>query len=178
MQNRHQKLLHPLNHQHKEVEVHRGKRTSEGGVHLGSSLDRQPCRDYLKGICAKSQCDYWHPPECQFSESESGCKFGDKCSFAHRQFEGEPSKKTKKEGDKSAVASFERCTTIGLRISGHRAAGIVTEFTEENKSGINSTSAIHKSYAASCKHPRKQRSVARKNSSQGYSSAQSVRLKF
>ena len=32
--------------------------------------------------------------------------------------------------------------------------------------GINSTSAIHKSHAASCKHPRKQRSVARKNSSQ------------
>ena len=26
---------------------------------------RQPCRDYLKGICTKSPCDYWHtePPE-------------------------------------------------------------------------------------------------------------------
>ena len=39
VQNRHQKPLHPLNHQHKEVEVHRGKRTSEAGVHLVSSLD-------------------------------------------------------------------------------------------------------------------------------------------
>ena len=39
VQNRHQKPLHPLNHQHKEVEVHRGKRTSVAGVHLGSSLD-------------------------------------------------------------------------------------------------------------------------------------------
>ena len=39
VQNRHQKQLQPLNHQHKEVEVHRGKRTSEAGVHLGSSLD-------------------------------------------------------------------------------------------------------------------------------------------
>ena len=29
---------------------------------------------------------------------------------------------------------FERCTTIGLRISGHRAAGIFTDFTEEHKS--------------------------------------------
>ena len=28
-QSRHQKPLHPPNHQHKEVEVHRGKRTSE-----------------------------------------------------------------------------------------------------------------------------------------------------
>ena len=38
-QNRHQKPLHPLNRQHKEVEVHRGNRTSEARVHLGSSLD-------------------------------------------------------------------------------------------------------------------------------------------
>ena len=54
---------------------------------------RQPCRDYLKGTCTKSPCDYWHPPECQFHKSESGCKFGDKCSCAHRQVEGQPSKK-------------------------------------------------------------------------------------
>ena len=24
---------------------------------------RQPSRDYLKGICTKSLCDYWHPSE-------------------------------------------------------------------------------------------------------------------
>ena len=39
VQNRHQKPLHPLNHQHKEVEVSQGKRASEAGVHLGGSLD-------------------------------------------------------------------------------------------------------------------------------------------
>ena len=39
VQNRHQKPLHPLNHQHKEVEVRRRKRTSEAGIHMGSSLD-------------------------------------------------------------------------------------------------------------------------------------------
>ena len=39
VQNRHPKPHHPLNHKHKEVEVHRGKRTSEAGVHLGSSID-------------------------------------------------------------------------------------------------------------------------------------------
>ena len=38
-QNRHQKPLNPLSHQNQEVEVHRGKRTSEAGVHLRSSLD-------------------------------------------------------------------------------------------------------------------------------------------
>ena len=36
VQNRHQNPLHPLNHQHKDVEVRRGKRTSEAGVYLGS----------------------------------------------------------------------------------------------------------------------------------------------
>ena len=39
VQNRHRNPLHPLNHQHKEVEVRRRKRTSEAAVHLGSSLD-------------------------------------------------------------------------------------------------------------------------------------------
>ena len=39
VQNRHRKPLHPLNHQHKEVEVRRGKTTSEARVHLGCSLD-------------------------------------------------------------------------------------------------------------------------------------------
>ena len=74
----------------------------------------------------------------------------------------------------SSINNFE---TIGLRISGRRAAGIFTEFTEEHKSlGINSMSTTHKSYAASCKHPRKQRSAAQKNSSQRSSSAQPVRF--
>ena len=39
VQNPHQKPLHPLSHQQKEVEVRRGKRTSDAGVHLGSSID-------------------------------------------------------------------------------------------------------------------------------------------
>ena len=39
VRNRHQKPLHPLNLQHKEVEVRRGKITSKAGVHLESSLD-------------------------------------------------------------------------------------------------------------------------------------------
>ena len=40
VQNRHPSPLHPLSHQQKEmVEVRRGRRASEAGVHLGSSLD-------------------------------------------------------------------------------------------------------------------------------------------
>ena len=41
------------------------------------------------------------------------------------------------------------------------------DFSEGHKSfGTNSTSTIHKSYAASRKHPKKQRSIARSDSSQ------------
>ena len=39
VQNRHQKPLHPLSHQHKEVEVRRENGPSEVRVHLGSPID-------------------------------------------------------------------------------------------------------------------------------------------
>ena len=41
VQDRHRKPRHPLRHQlqKREVEVRRGKRTLEAGVHLGSSID-------------------------------------------------------------------------------------------------------------------------------------------
>ena len=74
----------------------------------------------------------------------------------------------------------ERCATGGLCISRHRAAdGIFIDCTKVHKNlGTYSTSTIHKSYAASCRHPRKQRSIAEKNTSQTSSSAQSYALKF
>ena len=39
VQNRHQKPLHPLSHQHQEVEVRREKGASEAEASLGSSTD-------------------------------------------------------------------------------------------------------------------------------------------
>ena len=65
----------------------RGRRASRKRSLRGRSpsgqTNRQPRKDFLKGICTKLPCDYWHPPECQFYKSESGCKFGNKCSFPH-----------------------------------------------------------------------------------------------
>ena len=81
--------------------------------------------------------------------------------------------KEKKDSGREETCSFrhdeDRMVTnvqwlfpVGLRISGHRAPGIFIDFTAEpNSLGINSTSAIHKSCAASWKHPRKW-SAARK----------------
>ena len=58
---------------------------------------RWPCKDYLKGTCTNSLCEKWHPPECLFYKTKSGCRFGEKCSYAHRQVDEQPSKKVQKE---------------------------------------------------------------------------------
>ena len=84
--------------------MHGGKSTSEAVVHLGSSLDSRA--EVAWKVFAPNHLDEWHP-ECQFYKSESGCKFGDKCSFAHRQVEGQPRQKPNKDGDKSAVAIWK-----------------------------------------------------------------------
>ena len=46
----------------------------------------------------------WHPPDCLFYKTKSGCRFGEKCSYAHRQVDEQPTKRSKKDDDKSAVA--------------------------------------------------------------------------
>ena len=69
---------------------------------------RLPCKDYLVGTCTNSFCEKRHPPECLFYKTKSGCRFGEKCSYAHRQVEERPSKKVSKNGDKSAVAMLKK----------------------------------------------------------------------
>ena len=74
---------------------------------------RLPYKDYLKGTCTNSFCEKWHPPECLFYKSENGCRFGEKCSHAHRQVEEQPCKRSKKNGDKSAVAMLKSTRQLG-----------------------------------------------------------------
>ena len=71
------------------------------------------CRDGLARITLKElaithSVKKWHPPECLFYKTKSGCRFGEKCSYAHRQVDEQPSKRSKKNGDKSAVALFKK----------------------------------------------------------------------
>ena len=63
---------------------------------------------YFKGTCTNSICEKWHPPEFLFYKTKSGCKFGEKCSYAHRQIDEQPSKRSKTNGDKSAVAMLKK----------------------------------------------------------------------
>ena len=55
----------------------------------------------------------WHLPECLFYKSENGCRFGEKCSYAHRQVDEQPSKRSTKNGDKSAVAMLKITRQLG-----------------------------------------------------------------
>ena len=48
------------------------------------------------------------PPECLFYKTKSGCRFGEKCSYAHRQVDEQPTKRSKKNDDKSAVAILKK----------------------------------------------------------------------
>ena len=76
-------------------------------------MARLPCKDYVKGTCSTPFCEKWHPPECLFYMSERGCKFGDKCSYAHRQVDVQPCKKSKKNGDRIAVALLKNTRQLG-----------------------------------------------------------------
>ena len=71
-------------------------------------MSRWPCKDYLRGTCNNSFCERWHPPECLFYKNKNGCRFGEKCSFAHRQVDAQPTKWSKSNNDQSAVAILKK----------------------------------------------------------------------
>ena len=78
-------------------------RTSPSG-----RMFRWPCKDYFKGTCTNSFCEKWYPPECLFYKTKSGSRIGEKCSYAHGQVDEQPTKRSKKNDDKSAVAMLKK----------------------------------------------------------------------
>ena len=77
--------------------------------------ERVPVVEWLDGsarITSKELAPL-HPPECLFCKSEKGCRFGDKCSYAHRQVDEQPSKRSEKNGDKSAVVMLKSTRQLG-----------------------------------------------------------------
>ena len=69
---------------------------------------RWPCKDYLRGTCNNSFCEQWHPPECWFYKTKSGCWFGEKCSYAHCQVDEQLTERSEKNDDNSAVAILKK----------------------------------------------------------------------
>ena len=71
-------------------------------------MSRWLCKNYLRGICSNSFCGKWHPPECLCYKTKSGCRFGEKCSFAHRQADEQPTKRSETNDDKSVVVILKK----------------------------------------------------------------------
>ena len=49
---------------------------SPRGKSPSGRMSRWPCKDYLKGTCNNSFCERWHPPDCLFYKTKSGCRSG------------------------------------------------------------------------------------------------------
>ena len=81
---------------------------SPRGKSPSGRMSRWPCKEYLRGTCTTSFCEKWHPPECLLYKPEEGCIFGEQCLFAHRQVDEQPTKRSKKNDDKSAVAVLKK----------------------------------------------------------------------
>ena len=88
-------------------ENHREPEVQEEEVPVVECLDGL-AKDYLTGTCNNSFCEKWHPPECLFYKTKSGCRFGEKCSYAHRQVDELPTIRSKKNDDKSASAMLKK----------------------------------------------------------------------
>ena len=127
--------------------MHREPEVLEAAAQVGKWLD---CRARItsKELAITPSCENFHPPECLFYNSEKGCRFGEKCSNAHRQVDEQPSKKSQKNGDKSAVVFFEEYPTIGLRTLGYGAAEVFIDFAEGRKhTETNPTCTLTKAIA-------------------------------
>ena len=112
-------------------------------------MSRWPCKDYLRGTCTNSFCEKWHPPECLFCKTKSGCRYGEKCSYAQPQFDEQPSKWSKKNDDKSAVANATCCHElkrgpVGRRSSNARQLGCVFQDMKPPKSILRKSSDMQK----------------------------------
>ena len=81
---------------------------SPRGKSPSGRMSRWPCKDYLRGTCNNSFCERWHPLECLFYKNKNGCRFVEKCSFAHRQVDEQPTKRSKTNNDENAVGMLKK----------------------------------------------------------------------
>ena len=88
-------------------ENHREPEVPEAEVPAVERLDGL-ARITSKELAPNLFSEKWHPPECLFYKTKSGCRFGEKCSYLHRQVDEQPTKRSKKNDDKSAVALLKK----------------------------------------------------------------------
>ena len=88
-------------------ENHRGPEVPEVRVRVVE------CRDGLARITSKELAITHSVKDgilqnALFYKNKNGCRFGEKCSFAHRQVDAQPTKWPKSNNDKSAVALLKK----------------------------------------------------------------------
>ena len=175
--NHNPKPPHLLSHPHHEVEVCRGREVSGAKVTMVPFFDNRA--DYLKGTCTRKSCEYWHPPECQLFQNETGCKAGDKCQFPHHKVDNNQIKSRRQE----RCGHCENCTTIGMRLARLGNIGFSKRKTVPGKPDAkslrtDSKNTTHPVYATSSKYPGKERTIAWSNTSQTSSLAKSPRYEI
>ena len=111
-------------------------------------MSRWLCKDYLRGTCSNSFFEKWHPSESLFDKTKSGCRFGEKCAFAHRQVDEQPTKRSKTNNDKSAVAMLKNgnwqeriCHRWMSRSNGEKRASTLKP--EEREFVVDSGASMH-----------------------------------
>ena len=92
--------------------MHREPKVLEAEAQVGKWLDCR-ARTTSKELAITPFCEKWHPPKCLFYKTENGCKLGEKCSCAHRQVDEQLSNRSKKNGDKRAVAMLKVTRQLG-----------------------------------------------------------------
>ena len=90
VQNRHSRILLRAPLRGTMREMRREPEAPEAIVPVGESFD---CRARItsKELAPIHSVKKRHPPECLFYKSKSGCRFGEKCSYAHRQVDEQTS---------------------------------------------------------------------------------------
>ena len=151
VQNQRRRVLLVHNLRRRKMQQNLARTTSLGGRSPSGKISRQPSKHRLKGTCTNPSCKKWHSPEFLFYKTKEECKFKEKCSYVHCRVEEQERKRSKRNGNKSAVGYIEGDTAIRLCISRHGAAEIFIDFTEElNHVETNPMCATHQSRVTSC----------------------------
>ena len=103
-----EKLHHQMNSFMQQNERKSSRTRSPRGRSPSGRMSRWLCKITSEELAITHFVKKWHPPECLFYKTKSGCRFGEKCSYAHRQVDAQPTKWFKSNDDKSAVAMLKK----------------------------------------------------------------------
>ena len=72
-----------------------------------------PCKDYLKGTCTNSSCEKWHPQNACLTRPRAVADLGKSARMHIVRVDEQPGKRSKKNGNKSAVAMLKSTRQLG-----------------------------------------------------------------